>query len=46
MATKNWIEWEEEQARIDKRDDDATEILGFLAFWAFIIIFTVLIMAA
>jgi hypothetical protein len=42
---KTWAEWENEQARRVKRDDDATEILGFLAFWGGIIFFTLSILA-
>lgn len=43
---KTWSELADDEDRRIKKDDDATEILGFLAFWAFIILFTVCIMAA
>ena len=43
---KTWSELADEEDRRIKKDDDATEILGFLAFWAFVIFFAVLIMAA
>lgn len=46
MKTKTWTELADEEDRRIKRDDDATEILGFLAFWGGIILFTVCILAA
>jgi hypothetical protein len=42
---KTWGEIEDEQVRRIKQDDDATEILGFLGFWGFIIFFTLGILA-
>ena len=43
---KTWSELADEEDRRVKRDDDATEILGFLAFWGFIIFCAVCIAAA
>jgi hypothetical protein len=43
---KTWTEWEDEQEAGVKRDDDATQILGFLAFWGFILFFAACIVAA
>lgn len=43
---KTWGEWEDERARRVKRDDDAAEILGFLAFWVFAIFFAACITLA
>lgn len=42
---KTWGEIEDEQVRRIKRDDDATEILGFLAFWGFVALFALCILA-
>lgn len=43
---KTWTELADEEDRRIKHDHDATEILGFLAFWGFVIFVAVVIMAA
>lgn len=43
---KTWSELADEEDRRIQRDHDSTEILGFLAFWGFVILFAIIIMVA